>query len=110
MTTPSTNGTGRHVHIVTLACKDAAHAARCLEALGAHGRPDALACHCLSYEFGLREGSTDTVQIVERWNRWDDLDELLRTKVVPALPTYNQLLKRPFDPTTDTLRVTLSAA
>ena len=72
------------------------------------GRPDALACHCLSYEFGLKEGTTDTVCIVERWNRWEDLDILLQTKVIPALPTYDPLLKRPFDPARDTLRITLA--
>ena len=29
-------------------------------------------------------------------------------KVVPAMPMYNQLLKRPFDPSKDTLRIKLS--
>lgn len=109
MTTSRSPVMGRCIHIVTLACKDEAHAARCLEALTAYGRPDALAGRCQSYEFGPREGTADTVQIVERWHRWEDLDELLRTKVVPALPVYNALLKRPFDPGVDTLRITLSA-
>lgn len=108
MTTSTLDGAGRHIHIVTLACRDAAHAARCLDALAAYGRPDALAFRCVSYEFGRREGSPETVQIIERWNRWEDLDELLRTRVIPALPTYDQLLARPFDPATDTLRVTLA--
>jgi hypothetical protein len=110
MTTSNPSGAARLVHVVTLACKDQAHAARCLEALAAYGRPDALASRCVSYEFGLREGSPATVQIVERWSRWEDLDELLRTKVVPALPTYNQLLARPFDPASDSLRITLTGA
>jgi len=57
-----------------------------------------------------REGQlVDTVCIVERWRRWEDLDALLRDEVVPALPLYDQLLKEPFDPARDTLRVTLSS-
>ncbi len=99
---------GQLVHIVTLDCKDAEHAAQCLSALANYGKPDALAFNCVSYEFGVREDTPDTIYIVERWNRWQDLDALLVEKVVPALPTYNQLLKRPFDdPTTDTLRINL---
>jgi hypothetical protein len=50
------------------------------------------------------------VCIVERWRRWEDLDARLQTKVVPAVLRYNQLLKRPFDPAKDTLRITLSDA
>jgi len=96
------------LHVVTLECKDAEHARRCIEALAAYGRPDALAYRCLAYEFGLRVGSTDTVHLVERWNRLEDLDALLREKVAPALPVYNQLLKRPFDPARDTLRIALA--
>jgi hypothetical protein len=96
--------------VVTLECRDEQHATRCLEALAEYGRPDALAFNCVSYEFGLKEGTSDTVCLVERWRRWEDLDSLLAAKVVPALPTYNQLLKRPFDPAKDTLRVRLSRA
>lgn len=99
---------GRLIHIVKLTCKDAEHAARCLGALSAHGRPDALAYGCASYEFGLKEGTDDTVLLVERWSDWADLDRLLTEKVVPALPAYNALLKRPFDPATDTLRVAVA--
>ena len=99
---------GRLVHLVTLECKDAQHATRCLSALSQHGRPDALAYHCRSYEFGLKEGNPDTVCLVERWSRWEDLNALLQEKVVPALPLYNELLKRPFDPEKDTVRVALS--
>lgn len=99
--------TPRHAHIVTLRCKDADHASRCLEALRQYGRPDALSFRCASYEFGLQEGSPDTIHLVERWHRWADLDALLIQKVVPALPVYNALLQRPFDPATDTLRITL---
>lgn len=95
------------MHVVTLDCKDAEHAERCIEALATYARPDALAFHCTSYEFGLREGTADTVCIVERWRQWRDLDALLREKVVPALPLYNQLLKRPFDPANDTVRIQL---
>lgn len=95
---------------MTLACKDAAHAQRCLGALAANGRADAEAYGCASYEFGLREGSEDTIHVVERWQRWDDLDALLAEKVVPALPHYNQLLRSPFDPSRDTLRVALTPA
>jgi hypothetical protein len=101
-------GGARCVHIVTLQCKDADHALRCAEALEQYGRPDALSFNCASYEFGLKEGTTDTMYLLERWHRWEDLDALLLNKVVPALPVYNALLARPFDPTTDTLRIRLS--
>jgi len=107
---PDTVSEGRFLHIVTLECKDAEHARRCIGALAAYGRPDALAFGCLAYEFGLRLGSADTVLLVERWRRWEDLDALLREKVVPALPLYNQLLMRPFDPARDTLRIALAGA
>ena len=99
---------GPLMHVVTLECRDDENAKRCLDALANYGKPDAEAFKCLSYEFGLKEGTTDTVYLVERWNRWEDLDALLSAKVVPALPTYNQLLKRPFDPAKDTLRITLA--
>jgi hypothetical protein len=108
MNTPDPPTAGRHVHVVTLECKDADHARRCLAALAEYGRPDALACHCFSHNCGLKEGTNDTVCLVERWNRWEDLDTLLQTKVVPALPTYNQLLKHPFDPASDTVRITFA--
>jgi hypothetical protein len=42
--------------------------------------------------------------------RWEDLDGLLADRVVPALPVYNQLLARPFDPSVDTERITMSLA
>ncbi|MCU9846587.1 hypothetical protein OEZ60_01025 [Defluviimonas sp. WL0024] len=103
-----TTGTGRSVHVVTLECKDAENAARCLGALAAYGRPDAEAFGCVSYDFGLKEGTEDTVHLVERWNGWDDLDALLAEKVVPALPLYNEMLRRPFDPATDTMRIRLT--
>ena len=93
--------------MVTLACKDGAHARRCLEALAQYGRPNGLAYGCLAYEFGLRVGAPDTVHIVERWHRWSDLDRLLVEKVAPALPMYNELLRRPFDPAQDTVRIAL---
>jgi hypothetical protein len=109
MKTPNPTTDGRLVHIVTLECKDAEHAARCIEALASYGRPDARSFNCISYDFGLKEGTTDTVYLVERWRRWEDLDALLSEKVVPALPLYNQLLRRPFDPAKDTLRITLSS-
>ena len=99
---------GGCVHVVTLECKNEEHAKRCLDALAAYGRPDALAFHCVSYEFGLKEGTADTICLVERWKQWQDLDALLHAKVIPALPMYNQLLKRPFDPAKDTVRITLS--
>ena len=102
------NQEGRLLHVVTLECKDEENAKRCLEALTHNGKPDALLFKCRSYEFGLKEGTTDTVCIVERWNQWQDLDALLTTKVVPALPMYNQLLKRPFDPAKDRMRIRLS--
>lgn len=101
---------GELIHVVTLECKDETHAARCIEALSHYGRPDATAYNCISYEFGLKEGAKDTVYIVERWRRWQDLEALLSEKVVPALHMYNQLLKRPFDPSTDTARIKLSNA
>lgn len=108
MNTSNSTSEGTRVHIVTLECKDADHAKRCLDALKNYGKPDALSFNCLSYEFGLKEGRTDTVYLVERWKRWEDLDSLLTEKVAPALPLYNQLLKRPFDPAKDTLRIHLS--
>lgn len=99
---------GRFVHLVTLNCKDPEHASQCLDALANYGKPDALSFNCSSYEFGLKAGTADTVYLIERWNQWEDLDSLLTAKVIPALPMYNQLLKNPFDPATDTLRVELS--
>lgn len=101
---------GQFVHVVTLDCKDEEHATRCIEALANYGRPDALALNCISYEFGFKEGTNDTLCIVERWHQWEDLDALLNEKVVPALPMYNELLKRPFDPAKDTVRINLSTA
>lgn len=95
------------VHIVTLRCKDSDRAKQCLQALAEYGRKDALAYQCHSYEFGLQEGTQDTVYLIERWQQWGDLDKLLAEKVVPALPLYNELLLTPFDPAKDTLRVTL---
>lgn len=108
MTNDNPSNAGQFVHVVTLACKDPEHAKRCIEALTNYGRPDALAFNCISYEFGIKEGTLDTVYIVERWRRWQDLDALLTAKVVPALPMYNQLLKTPFDPSSDTARINLS--
>ncbi|KLV11563.1 hypothetical protein C9I92_12990 [Photobacterium ganghwense] len=98
---------GSLIHIVTLRCKDTDHARQCLELLEQFGKPDALHYRCLSYEFGLREGTTDTVCIVERWQHWQDLDALLQYKVTPALLMYNRLLSRPFDLETDTVRIRL---
>jgi len=100
---------GQLVHVVTLDCKDKEHAKRCIEALANYGKPDALAFNCISYEFGIREGTVDTVYLIERWRKWSDLDSLLNEKVVPALPMYNQLLKKPFDPSKDTVRINLSS-
>ena len=96
---------GNCIHIVTLDCRDAEHARQCLDALGDYGKPDALAFGCLSYEFGLKTGSQDVVILVERWSSWHALDTLLSEKVVPALPLYNSLLLRDFDPGRDTVRV-----
>lgn len=95
------------VHFVTLDCKDEVHAKRCLEALAIYGKPDALAFNCVSYEFGIKEGDAKAVYIIERWRKWEDLDALLNEKVIPALPQYNQLLKKPFDPARDTVRIKL---
>jgi quinol monooxygenase YgiN len=100
---------GQFVHIVTLDCKDEEHARRCVEALANYGKPDALAFNCVTYEFGIKEGTAHTVYLIERWRKWQDLDSLLKEKVVPALPVYNQLLKRPFDPSKDTVRIALSS-
>jgi quinol monooxygenase YgiN len=96
------------VHVVTLPCKDEAHAARCLAALANYGRPDALSFGCLSYAFGVKEGAPATVYLIERWRRWEDLDALLAAKVVPALPMYNELLAKPFDPAVNTARIAVS--
>jgi hypothetical protein len=95
---------GRFAHVVTLDCEDAEHAQPCVEALANNGKPDGLAFDCSSYEFGIREGTADTVCIAERWRRWQDLDALLAEKVVPALPMY----KQPFDPARGTVRINLS--
>ena len=110
MTTANNAREGHLVHVVTLVCNDSAHAQRCIEALGQYGKPDAHAYNCVSYEYGLKEGSSDTVCLIERWRQWEDLDALLRDKVVPALPLYNALLKRPFDPACDTTRIQLTEA
>ena len=107
MAVSESTSAGPFVHVVTLDCKDGEHAKRCIEALANYGRPDALAFNCVSYEFGMLEGTVDTVYIVERWRQWSDLDALLNEKVVPALPMYNQLLRRPFDPSRDTMRIKL---
>ena len=109
MAAPGSNSEGQLLHVVTLRCKDDDSASRCLAALANYGRPDALGFNCRAYEFGLKEGTTDTVVLVERWNRWEDLDALLLNKVVPALPLYNELLKRPFDPAQDTVRIALAS-
>jgi len=109
MKTHDSTSRGRLLHVVTLECRDGEHAKRCLDALAAHGRPDALAFDCASYEFGVRQGAEDTVVLVERWTRWEDLDALLSAKVIPALPVYNALLKRPFDPAKDTMRIEVDA-
>jgi hypothetical protein len=108
MTALNSGTQGNLIHLVTLVCKDGEHATQCLTALTDYGRPDALAYRCLSYEFGLKHGTPDTVCLVERWNRWEDLDALLAEKVAPALPLYNRLLRQPFDPARDTLRISLS--
>ena len=109
MKTQANDSMEKLIHIVTLHCKDNNHAEQCLGALANFGKPDALSYNCVSYEFGLKLGTTDTIYILERWNKWEDLDALLNEKVVPAIPMYNQLLKKPFNPTTDTLRIELSA-
>jgi hypothetical protein len=77
MQTHTSTAAGQLLHVVTLACKDGEHATRCIDALTNYGKPDALAFNCCSYEFGLKNGTVDTVYIVERWNRWEDLDALL---------------------------------
>lgn len=110
MKVQDSNASGQLVHLVTLKCKDEEHATQCLAALANYGKPDALLFNCLSYEFGLKLGTTDTVYLVERWNQWEDLDALLQAKVVPAIPMYNQLLATPFNPATDTLRIELADA
>lgn len=103
MTTPA-----NLVHIVTLQCRDSEMAKKCLQALAEYGRKDALEYHCQSYEFGLKEGTHDTIYLIERWQNWQHLDALLAEKVVPALPMYNAMLRTPFDPAKDTQRVRLS--
>lgn len=59
-THPST-AAGQLLHVVTLACKDNEHATRCIDALAHYGKPDALSFNCCSYEFGLQDGTVDTV-------------------------------------------------
>ena len=108
MNADNSKSEGTLVHVVTLECKDEEHAKHCIEALASYGRPDALSLNCVSYEFGLKEGTTDVVYIIERWRQWKDLDDFLAKKVVPALPMYNQFLKHPFDSAKHTLRIRLS--
>ncbi len=96
---------GRNIHIVTLHCKDEEHAARCETALAGAGRPDAQSYGCLSYVFGRKAGAPDTVILVEHWADFAQLDRLLTERVIPALPAYNALLARDFDPARDTVRV-----
>ena len=102
--------TGKYIHIVTLNCKDDERARQCLGALANYGKPDAMSFNCVSYDFGLKAGTTDSVYLVERWNQWSDLDALLQNKVIPAIPMYNELLKSPFNPASDTLRIELTGA
>jgi hypothetical protein len=112
MTTPTSDRAahGDLIHIVTLRCRDAENAQRCLQALSAYGRPDAIAFGARAYEFGLELGTSATVRLVERWSRWADLDALLEQKVVPALPLYNEMLAQPFDPQRDTARIELAGS
>ncbi|MCB9928176.1 MAG: hypothetical protein H6844_01975 [Alphaproteobacteria bacterium] len=97
------------MHVVTLACKDPHHAAEFLAVLAEHARRDAMAYNCLAFEFGLKEGTDDTVYLVERWRCWEDLDAMLAERVEPVMPVYNALLKRPFDPAADSVRLVLAA-
>jgi quinol monooxygenase YgiN len=98
---------GRNIHIVMLRCNSAEDATSCLHALSQYGRPNALEYGCESYEFGRKAGESETVILVERWPSFDLLDRLLTEKVIPALPTYNALLERAFDPLRDTIRLRL---
>lgn len=109
MKSQGNNQNANLVHIVTLNCKNEEHAQQCLGALANYGKPDAESFNCVSYDFGLKLGTKDIVYIFERWNSWEDLDNLLTEKVIPALPMYNQLLKNPFNPVTDTLRIELDS-
>ena len=43
-------------------------------------------------------------------SRWEDLDACIAEKVAPALPMYNELLRRIFDPARDTVRIALSSS
>ena len=98
----------RGIHVVTLRCKDETHAEHCLGALRDHGRPDAMAYGCRSYDFGPQASDSRTIMLVERWDDFSALDRLLAEKVVPALPTYNALLERDFDPANDTMRISVA--
>ena len=60
MEAPNSIPAGPFLHVVMLECKDHDHTTRCLAALRNQGRPDALAANCISYEFGIKEGTTDT--------------------------------------------------
>lgn len=104
---PTPTATGQNIHIVALRCKSAGHATQCLTALRDYGRPDALAYECQSYEFGRKVGDDATVILIERWGDFSQLNRLLTDKVIPALPDYNALLDREFDPARDTLRIVL---
>lgn len=95
------------IHLVTLDCKDADAAQQALGILTSQSRQDALDYGCASYDVGLVEGSDDRIRLIERWPDWAPLDRLLAEKVAPALPHYNAMLARDFDPARDTVRVRL---
>src|SRR5690606_4472063 len=85
MSTAHAHPAARFVHVVTLDCKDAEHALRCIQMLTRVGLPDAKMFQCVSYEFGLEAGSTERVVIIQRWERWEDLDALIEQRIAPDL-------------------------
>ncbi|MCB1552593.1 MAG: hypothetical protein KDJ14_02200 [Xanthomonadales bacterium] len=107
MSTAHAHPAARFVHIVTLDCKDPEHALRCIQMLTQVGLPDAKMFQCVSYEYGLEVGSTERIVLIERWQRWEDLDALIEQCIAPDLDKYNSLLKQPFDVIRDTRRVEL---
>jgi len=81
-----------------------------MDDLERYRKPEALQYGCKAFEYGLKEGTAtkDCVYVCERWDKWADLDKLHNEKFGPnQLPIFNELLKRPFDFNTDSLRVVM---
>jgi hypothetical protein len=94
-------------HNVVLPCKDAESAQNCIGVLKDAGLPGAMKSGAALYEFGLEMGSLTKVFVVEKWYKWEDLDEHLKVNIVPNLEVFNGFLVEPFDPAKNTARINL---